>query len=325
MKKYFAIIISLILILCLDMSSAFANDTQPTVHEANAKGVYYVIPPKNFDPLHATNAELKKYHFPLRPKKKGLAAWKNAMKHYKKFIAPIMKPLPGKSASIKNSKFNNWAGYEGTGANATAVTGQWQIPDVSSSTVDNSYSCSWIGIGDGNASNYGLIQMGTESDYVNSHTNYYTWYQIGGGPNNYQTEIGTGVSPGDQMYSSISYDTSTGQANFYLEDMTTGGTTTFYKDASSYYDGTKVEWIIERTKHNGSLPPLANFQTAYFYNSIFTNNGTQYTPGQWASNHTLLKDNMYDDNYTNLLAQTNQLYQDTNPQDSFTVSFVKAQ
>lgn len=57
----------------------------------------------------------------------------------------------------------NWSGYAAAVSSpAASITGEWQVPTVTS-TSGNSYSSAWIGIDGFN--NRHLIQTGTEEDW----------------------------------------------------------------------------------------------------------------------------------------------------------------
>ena len=107
MKKHLSIILSLLLVLC---TSLYVNaNTSPITDkddnlsyivefEDGGKDYVYIIygvenhclvPPEGFNPLTASDEDLKKYCFPPRPSEKSeLQNWENNLKHYKSTPTP---------------------------------------------------------------------------------------------------------------------------------------------------------------------------------------------------------------------------------------------
>lgn len=222
------------------------------------------------------------------------------MEHYKKFVVPKIELAPnppGTRANLQNSVDNShWSGYVDQGYTFKKVNGTWTIPtlvDNPNQSYGTDYSTAWVGIGGWNTNN--LIQAGSEQDMSKSthsptYVPYYgVWWEVY--PLNQEQVIqNLSISPGDQLYVHISYNSSdSGTFRWYMEDLTTGATTSGQKtDMSQYYDSSSAEWIMERPQVNGSLSDLADFKQISFQDdSAVTASGSSYYIGQ--INHTSIE------------------------------------
>lgn len=229
----------------------------------------------------------------------------------KTFVVPTSVPInPPKSTHPptpildRNSSYyqsSNWAGYVSQGGGYTAVTGDWYVPDISSST-ETSYSSIWPGIG-GDGNDY-LIQAGTEQDaYVDifgESSTYYAWWEMLPDYGTQQALTNFTVTPGDEMYVSISYSPAHSCATYYIEDLSRGEYSDFcaLHANNDYSGGPSAEWIVERTEINGNtFPPLANFGTIQYQDATATNSS-----GQQSAQQAGLSISMKDDSCT-LLAE----------------------
>jgi hypothetical protein len=272
-------------------SSVVELQTDQT-YTASDLDINVVAPPANFNPLKASDAELAEYNFPERPTDpQSLADWEDAMGDYKQFVKPNFKlkkqqtqQIPQALTSYDNY-FTNWSGWikQYDGNTYKAVSGNWTVPNVATNTEPNNdyaYSSTWVGLG-GVGNGTQLMQAGTEQDYHyttsnydSSYSNYYMWWEVLPAS---QTEVSSpAIKPGDAIYVSVSY--TSGSFHWYLEDKTTGKTTSGSKAYStSYYDGSTAEWIVERTQlADGSLPDLAHFGT-----ESFTSDQAETSGGTW--------------------------------------------
>lgn len=253
-------------------------------------------PPDHFNPLTASNEALKKYGFPLRPTNSSqLKEWTYLMEHYKKFVVPKIKigrgenPLNVSTAGTST----NWSGYMDSGHTFKKVNGTWTIPTLADNVnqdAGTAYSVAWVGMG-GSTKKNPLIQAGSEQDMtvtigshgIRQYSPYYgLWWEVV--PLNYMQYItNLSIDPNDQLYVHISYNTSnSGTFRWYMENITTGYTTSGQKTGiSSYYDGSTAEWITERPTENNALPSLADFGSIPFTNdTAVTSAGTSYYIGQ---------------------------------------------
>lgn len=87
MKRLY-IIIPLILILSLSSSATVFAQTNNVINNSSDQQTTDVgKPPADFNPIKASDSDLRKYHFPSRPDNQGeLEQWKNAMEHAKYYI-----------------------------------------------------------------------------------------------------------------------------------------------------------------------------------------------------------------------------------------------
>jgi hypothetical protein len=188
------------------------------------------------------------------------------MKTWKRF-RPRVEELERRLVPSTLAYSTNWSGYAvNTGAGAVSqVAGSWVVPAVSNSV--SGYSSAWVGI-DGWGSST-VEQIGTDSDYVNGHAQYYAWYEMyPAAPVN----LSLAIHPGDTISASVSYS---GLNQFVLSiaDVTTGGsfsTTQTLAQAQL----SSAEWIQEAPSSFTGVLPLANFGTINFSGANATVSGT---------------------------------------------------
>lgn len=304
-------------------------------HAANPSNVDFNTPPSSFDPLTASPDSLKKYGFPEKPSDPNeLATWNEHMKHAKNFIAPQLqivtdhghyqKPKLDKTTPSATVNSGNWSGYKvepNLGSAFTKISGDFFVPNVSSSTVD-SYECSWVGLGGWNSTH--LIQAGTESDltthWYGNTTNYYVWTEQLPDQPTEQKVSNFPVSPGDQMYVHIEYAThvdgsgnTVGNTTFYIENLTQSNYTywvTSSVNAINDYDGSTAEWVDERPTVGGSLPNLAKFGSVNWTNLYAATPSVSSKLGDWG------RDQIVMENGSTVLASPNADYNYNN--NSFT-------
>ncbi|RIV26417.1 hypothetical protein D2Q93_04405 [Alicyclobacillaceae bacterium I2511] len=291
-------------------STLSANTSSATTETAQQLGVAVHIPSSGFNPLTATNGELKAHGFPTKPTNPSLlSAWKTAMEHSKRFIIPTFKSVisthhytTNQSTASGSASSHNWSGYyayNGYNYNGyTDVRATWTVPNATTGGPGGpnyQYSCTWVGIG-GNG-NPDLIQMGTEADltitlrtYV-MFPNYYPWFEILPKYPYQQDLTNMVISAGDKMYADVSYSNST--AYFYLVDETTNVAVSFSDSGdSSDYNGSTAEWIVERTEENNSYPHLTDFGSEVF-TSAAAGSVTEPGPfaiGDWPNNELTMSE-----------------------------------
>ncbi|MBL0386546.1 hypothetical protein JJB07_07780 [Tumebacillus sp. ITR2] len=245
------------------------------------------LPPKGFDPLTATEQELRQYGFPPKPKDSTeLKVWEDHMKQAKEFVFPNLSVEPlKKTAAYYDS--NIWSGYiasAGYDGWYSKVAGGWTVPTVTSSTQDSDAAC-WVGLG-GQQSRL-LIQAGTISEATThwlsstTSTNYAFWEMLPSYPS-VQKITGLPVSPGQLIYTHINY-VSNG-AEFYVQNQSTGQYTSFVMgNAAQNYDGNTAEWIMERTTSNKTATALANFSYNNYNSSFAGTNSVSKSAGAWSA------------------------------------------
>lgn len=294
-RKVFSLVLSLIL-----MSSFFAG-TPANAKINNEEKVYvkgenaYITihrPPKDFDAVNATDAELENYGYPVRPKDADkLNEWKQIVAG--KWTAPEVVSLKDKKTSLKKetnisssrdkygttaTSRDNWAGYVKS-ATSWGAMGSWEVPSVSEPSGRNGYSCQWVGVGGFNSDK--LVQMGSAAEALTSGTFYYIWYELLGTdymPDTMQEIYSMPCFPGDKITSFVKCSINSGggcQVDFYLSNNTRNAVTSFSKVIYNYSNlCTSTEWISERTKVGSSL---YDYPRTSCYSGIFIPfTGTKY-------------------------------------------------
>lgn len=243
------------------------------------------VPPAGFRPEAATPEALTRYGFPARPENaEDVAAWESDMRTYKSTPLPELcdsaeitgdlmqpgpddgitpRPIPG----VVNRTSANWAGWEARAASGNrfvAVSGEYNIAARQADTCTNSRLSNWVGIGgadlrdDGSA---GLLQTGTA--FATSGGPYAWWEYIG--VDDHGNDIGVveqritslDVVAGDHIHTSVFYQTSNDQANFIVQDETTGQSQSIKRTIGArFYQGGQAEFVTERPTVNDSLSPL---------------------------------------------------------------------
>jgi hypothetical protein len=300
-----------------DLTSAAKIQTAKpgVVYTPEQLGIDIPIPPKGFNPLTASSAELIKYGFPPRPTNaQDLAEWTTMINHSKTFITPDFEinnnartPLEQSSPATISSGYQtpNWSGVIDTWSQNgfDGVKGKWTLPNLATNGGDTkqSYSSMWVGIGgftdNNHTSTNGLFQIGTEQDYAGGGENYYPWYEVLGknsqGGTNGQVVINKfQIYPNDQMYGYVDYYPSSGEIEFYLDDATRNTYTHFpVTGYSANWDGYSAEWILERTEEDGEYPSLAKVDNVTFTDAEAAANGNPfYAMTDYTSHATLMYD-----------------------------------
>jgi len=250
------------------------------------------VPPSGFTPLTATPVQLEEYGFPPRPSGgPALQNWIQAMQAYKgtptptlvvKVFAatdptnqaqPAAQPPPGAlpAGSIPSG---NWSGWTGVGGPTTyvALSGDSSVPVATGAGCSNQRMTDWTGLG-GSSMSLPLIQSGI--DFNNLVTDAWVpFYEVmeANGAGNIHSKIGNPavhLNDGDGVYMYTDYQQSNSQADFYIEDTTTGTVSSLEKTgvSSSYYDGSTADWINE---------------------DFLGNNLKQYSPFGWKNMQALL-------------------------------------
>lgn len=234
---------------------------------------HYLVPPEDFNPLTATDAQLERYCFPARPEivngisdqnedqSTEYSEWVKLMENYSGTpdpdlsirITPITdenNEATTRATSSRTSKI--WSGYESNlGANSSAFYTQVQVdfkqPTISATSGSclNSY---WVGLGGRNTPK--LVQAGTATE---GKSNHYAWYEYlsdsTGQTVAMQVIPNLSISAGDNIHVYISFQKANGKFGYYVANNTTGKSASGYVDnlpSSTQFDGTTAEWIVER-------------------------------------------------------------------------------
>ena len=224
--------------------------------------------PNNFDPLAATNSQLKKYGFPKRPTdKKGLSQWESVMKHAKHNITSKLTSEPAITpdaiiggGGVGTLYSNNWTGYItksslNGGVSYSEVNAEMNVPKDPYVGTSDADPCFWVGLGGWNTSN--LIQAGFDVAALNqdaglADTQYEFWIEdyTYPYPSNYNYKPRYKTSPSikatDEVYVDVIYDQSSKSTTFFLEDITQDSFQS-YTMSTPYYDGSTADFICEAT------------------------------------------------------------------------------
>jgi hypothetical protein len=244
-------------------------------------------PLASFDPLEATDDELRRFGM-LRPKRDSeLALWRELFARKPTYVAAELKPRvrrqsvmrPGPADPTRNDIVTsvNWSGSMQAAPAGTAVTtvnGMWTVPYISTPPADGrTYDASiWVGIGGGAAST-SLVQAGTAQDFTNGSLEtlfFFEWV-----PSASQLVTSLAVSPGQVVLVMVGATSAT-SATVVFTNVSTNHYTTFVVNApaNTTLDGSSTEWIVEHDDaSNGTPNPLANFG-----GFLFTSGAAGYAP-----------------------------------------------
>ncbi len=268
----------------------------------------FPLPPEDFDPLSATDEQLSTYGIPPRPdinNEDDYLSWVEivdgvnfvpmteleVLLHSEKESAPVHTcSETNKYSSTVPDKSVNWSGYvSNLGSSSSEFYTQVQVDYVEPTLTSNGGICGngvWIGLGDANGSQK-LVQAGTAIKLMEP-DKHYAWFEcIGSGVNSHpQTIKGFNVNPGDKIHIYISFQAANDLFNWYIVNSTTGqamSDTPIY-DSDIYFDGSSVEWIVERPKLTNiytdevMYDELANYGSVTFTNcKAMLNTSTSWT------------------------------------------------
>lgn len=266
-------LLSLILSCSLILSSIgqpkanASNFTENVQIKGSNEFVQVRTPPKNWDPINASDNELNYYGYPQRPSDaEELEQWKKLVSttwvkpEFK--ITETKQSAPSENAVITAdyAQSSNWAGYI-RNYPSYGVSGYWLVPSVEDS--EPGMSSQWVGLGGANDYNT-LAQIGTAAEKITEYYDkYYPWFYIVGSsafPQTGQIDNFT-VNPGDMMYTQVYLSALSGRnatINFYIVNLS-GNYSTSYSKTISITDNNMVnataDWISERTLFNYVIQP----------------------------------------------------------------------
>lgn len=269
---------------------------------------FYPQPPLGADPLRMSDAALEQYGFPPRP---GAGAPKVIQERWQHLVtAPQTRVADPKlqvttvvngrvkdlrlGGTIRNSvasTSNNWSGYALESAsdpfhvNNTTVFAEFFVPigqqAFGTCSTTEEYSSQWVGIDGFNTSD--VLQAGTEVDASCSGGKttafYAAWYEWA--PNPEVRISGLPVAPGNLMGVTVWWTSSSPHGHAYVINYTTqkSSTIAFNPPSGTSLAGDSVEWIMERSTVNGSLPDLPNYVGDSFNDTWAYQGSTYFYPG----------------------------------------------
>ena len=213
------------------------------------------VQPDDFDPLTASDEQLRTYAIPERPKEESaLAAWNERFSTYTPVVSETLEVTDKYFSTGSSLSSSNWSGYianqVSTSNRWVAVQGDFKQPSVSE-TLTSALMGSWVGIGGYNSGR--LVQAGTAIEFTNSKKSYWAWYEfLAPGHQNPAIKFPVKVSPGDAIHIYVSYETANNRCSFYVENQTKSTYSNHYvlneQPTNTYYDGTTAEWIDENAR-----------------------------------------------------------------------------
>lgn len=322
--------------------AGMAQQLKPNELSTNVPGIRSIAaPPREFDPIAASDEDLEYYGFPPRPdalkSPKGYESWKSAMLASKTRIAPKLEvtnifhgPARGKNGVTAPKEgsntldFYNWSGYlnyNGVGSYGNSsyyfVYADYVVPVARQAfgacTGGWDWESSWVGI-DG----YGspdVLQAGIEADaYCNGSTTaaYYSpwfeWY-----PNGETRITNLAIAPGDDYFVEVWSTSSTaGHAYLLNRNANSAVSISFSAPSGTHLIGNVAEWVVERPTVGGAYATLTNYiADPFWYSYAETFNGVVVEPGSASSTPMVMVDNSGNPiSYPTLLGTTSFLMQD---------------
>jgi len=272
--------------------------------EGGVKVRTFTAPPRGFDAITASPADLLKHGFPARPyHPQQLERYKRVfggvMKDSFRYIEPKFRVNPnrrhGPPASrhfvgpvrvsppvtgTGNEFSPIWSGglvFPPPGQSFRWIVGEWTVPNVSAPAADNQtyYCATWIGMdGDTSVPSQDLCQAGINLDVTqdgnNISRNCTAWCEWFPGP---EIEIPNfPVTFGDTVAITIcTYGSGASEAQIFFANITANHGTSFILDAGSFSDGTQItlvgdsaQWVVERPEVGGNTALLANYAEVFF-------------------------------------------------------------
>ena len=232
--------------------------------------------PTGFDPLTATDDQLRTYGFPPRPSdSKSLSEWQSVMEAWEPMTGtPSLTVTDAQAAIISNPIWSGWIAEPVD--TFVSVQGNFTQPSYHSSSCSSSRLVSWVGMGGLHSAS--LLQAGTQ--IKSNGPTYQAWYEYLG-PNgsgiNLTIMNDVTVTPADPIHLFVSYQTANNIATFYVEDQTTHTNQSVVLTlGGECYDGSTAEWIDERPSVNGSPTNLTKYVSNDWYFAK-----TQKDTGTW--------------------------------------------
>ena len=264
----------------------------------------FTPPPRGFDPITSSPADLLKHGFPARPDHPRQLERYNSvlgrvMKDRFRYIEPTFRINPNRHHGPPASR--NFAGpvrarpqVTGTGNQFSTIwsgglvfplpgqsfrwiSGEWTIPNVGAPAADNqTYYCAiWVGIdGDISVASQDLCQAGINLDVTQNGSNITrncsAWCEWFPGP---EIEIPNfPVTFGDTVVVTIcASGSSATEAQIFFANLTANHGTSFILDAGLFADGSQIslvgdsaQWVVERPEVGESTALLANYVEVFF-------------------------------------------------------------
>jgi hypothetical protein len=277
--------------------------TETTYSLPDGEVITSTTPPPGFDPLTASDDQLMRFDFPLRPgDAPGLKAWISAMSAFTS-DEPSAEPLHVASANdaarpsstTYATSYSNWAGYIAGTLNVqnhmyVAVKGNIVVPTNTGTCALSNNLGIWIGLGGTSSNPENLVQQGIAcgNPSVGSGSAYrpFTEFANTRDPVAFCGFTSWTLAHGDVIYQNMSFQSSVNKAFFYLEDQTSGVAHSCSATAPSSwtFDGNSAEWIAE-----APTGTAINFHSVRFTNAHaeLGSNSTWVTLGSQPTTKTI--------------------------------------
>jgi Peptidase A4 family len=246
-------------------------------------------PPRGFDPVRASDEELRRHGFPPRPdavtEPARLRRWESVVSQVQTIILPEFAPIPvGQQVTGPDvgppvppptfGSLDNWCGvvaFHGLNDPVKEVSGSWTVPNMTAVAFQHRpFICaSWIGI-DGftyhdNPDGSGPVQAGTTRLITSGLVSWdltFAWFEwIPAAP---QAISNFPVVPGDIVSCDIVLNTPT-EASIHLVNLTNLTMTAFTKTGVAA-KGSSAAWIVEKPDVD---PPGQPLQLGRFVSVFF--------------------------------------------------------
>jgi Peptidase A4 family len=273
-------------------------------------------PPRGFDPLEASPAELERHGFPALPTNPHhLQRYRRLMRELKgrfHYVPPTFRERRFR-AGVETS--NTWSGgtvFAPPGGSFQWIQGDWAVPYVAAINQNEwEYMSSWIGIDNANPCQVGIMCEVFQSGNNVTTPPPYLWYEWV--PEMGQEVTSVSIRPGDSITVLLCTQQGAGStsATCFFANRTTGAATSFVFFAPNNQVplvGNSAEWIVERPTLNSQNGPIAPL--AFYGGVLFSNCEAVLTDGTIVDSGTgdtlIMKDNASGDVLADatLLSQT---------------------
>jgi len=279
---------------------SFIKKNPFTLNRTNLRGAYSTpAPPDDFDPKTASQRDLVRQGLLWRKPEAGddprlQAAWDKFFSRKwlaKDRIVPESHPQIGRTHNFRgklkreaDGTFTNtvWSGAGTNTGTWTGIIGYWIIPTVSKpsepqGTEGGWNSSSWLGLDAFEVSDDVLqagIQQYVSASGVATYVAWYEWYAPATPTSPgyiYQTNIGNfPVSPGQQVYCSVQYNSNKTAGTIYFANEATGQhfQITLAPPPGANSNGSSCEWIMEAPDGGEPRSALPKFTPVTFTTSL---------------------------------------------------------
>ncbi|QNI33245.1 hypothetical protein H7849_04575 [Alloacidobacterium dinghuense] len=293
-QRMFSLVSALLLAAPLIGTAQNQQQLKPNELATNLAGVTTIAaPPKDFDPLTASDQDLEYYGFPPRPNEiaapKAFATWQRAMAASTTRITPVLEisktlanpstvkaaPPSGSSGPVTST---SWAGYVNKNGATTYgsssfyfAIADYDVPNVRQATCDGGWDYAVTSVGLDGWGSSDVLQAGTEeAEYCSGtvrasyYAPVYEWYPLG-----LTSVTSMSIAPGDELFVEV-WTTSSTSGHVYLVDYSTNQyvIVSFAAPAGIYLVGNSAQWGMSLY---GGLATLKNYISEYMSNAYAYN------------------------------------------------------